>query len=90
MVGGKRREALIYNLGNGDPASGNLTNRKFDVKISGQKIIEGLSDTNYLIPETAYASKVITSVTDGKGIVIDFIAIEGASILNGLQVRRIY
>src|SRR5260221_1458867 len=90
LVGGKRREALIYNLGNGDPASGNLTNRKFDVKISGQKIIEGLSDTNYLIPETAYASKVITSVTDGKGIVIDFIAIEGASILNGLQVRRIY
>jgi len=90
LAGGKKREALVYNLGNGDPTTGNFTNRKFDVKINGQKVIDGLSNSNYLIPETAYASKVITSVTDGNGIVIDFTAIEGASILNGLQVRRIY
>ncbi|GHN02548.1 hypothetical protein WSM22_40370 [Cytophagales bacterium WSM2-2] len=90
LDGGKRREALVYNLGNGDPASGNSATRTFDVKINDRKVIDRLSNTNYLIPETAYASKTITSATDGKGIVIDFIAIEGVSILNGLQVKRIY
>jgi beta-galactosidase len=90
LLGGEKREALVYNLGNGDPALNNSANRKFDVKINGQKVIDGLSNANYLIPETAYASKMIIDVSEGKGIVIDFIAIEGTSILNGLQVRRVY
>jgi beta-galactosidase len=90
LLGGEKKEALVYNLGNGDPAATNGASRKFDVKINGLIVIEGLSNTNYLVPETAHASKVIINVSDGKGIIIDFVAIEGASILNGLQVRKIY
>jgi beta-galactosidase len=90
LLGGEKKEALVYNLGNGEPTSGNSENRTFDVKINGRKIIDGLSNRNYLIPETAYASKGIVHVSDGKGIVIDFIATEGASMLNGLQVRKLY
>jgi beta-galactosidase len=90
LLGGERREALVYNLGNGDTVGNKSVNRKFDVKLNGLNVIEGLSNTGYLIPETAYASKLVTSVSNGNGIVIDFIAIEGESILNGLQVRKIY
>jgi beta-galactosidase len=90
LLGGERREALIYNLGNGDAGSNTSANRKFDVTINGHKVIEGLSNTNYLIPETAYATKVIINAGNGNGIAIEFIAIGGEPLLNGLQVRRIH
>jgi beta-galactosidase len=85
------RDASIYNLDNGKSVEAEkLEERTFNVLINGQKVIENLSNKNYLIPETAYSTKVEVNVTNGKGIVIDFKSIKGEPILNGLQVKKIF
>jgi beta-galactosidase len=91
LISNAIRDANIYNLDNGKSVEAQqFEERTFDISINGQKAIENLSNKNYLIPETAYNTKVIVDVKDGKGISIDFKAIKGETILNGLQVRKVF
>jgi beta-galactosidase len=91
LAGGLKKEALVYNLGKDESSKPEAANnRKFDVVINGKKLIAGLSNANYLVPETAYSTTVNVSVMDNNGIVIEFLAIEGKTILNGLQIRRVH
>ncbi|MDE1191275.1 MAG: glycoside hydrolase family 2 TIM barrel-domain containing protein [Arachidicoccus sp.] len=82
----------IYNLDTSKVAysSQKIQKRKFDVFINGKKTIDGLGNDNYLIPGRAYSTKTFVNVTGNDGIVIDFKPIEGETILNGLQVIKIY
>ncbi|MBT1703657.1 glycoside hydrolase family 2 TIM barrel-domain containing protein [Chryseosolibacter indicus] len=91
LLGGAVKEALVYNLGNNDNATSGLKgNRAFNVTINGHQVIENLSTINYLVPESAYAVKTQIWVKDKRGITLGFKAIEGETILNGLQVRKIF
>lgn len=85
------KDANIYNLDNGKsvPVT-TIEDRSFNVSINKQKVVEGLSNQNYLIPETAYNTKIFVDVKNKQGIVIDFTPIKGETILNGLQVRKIF
>jgi beta-galactosidase len=89
LLSNKEREALAYNLGD-NTAKEEASERTFDVSINNQKVIENLSNTKELIPETAYAEKFVTEVRNNTGIVIDFTKKKGETILNGLQVRKVY
>lgn len=85
------RDANIYNLDNGKSVPPTkMAERTFDVLINQQKVIEHLSNKNYLIPETAYSTKIMVDVKNKQGIVIDFKPIKGETILNGLQVRKVF
>ena len=64
--------------------------RSFDVFINGQKVLEGLGDDNYLAPERAFSVRYTISVINGTGIDVSFKPIKGESILNGIQVKRVY
>jgi len=84
-------DANIYNLDNGKSVPYEKPEeRLFDVTINGQKVIEGLGNNNYLVPETAYSTKIMVDVKNKQGIVIGFNAIKGETILNGLQVRKLF
>ncbi len=89
LLSNKEREALAYNLGNNSTKE-QSDERTFDVLINNQKVIEALSNKGYLIPETAYSPAFIIEVRNNSGIVIDFKKNKGETILNGLQVRKMY
>ncbi|MEO6914256.1 MAG: malectin domain-containing carbohydrate-binding protein, partial [Chitinophagaceae bacterium] len=89
LLSNKERETLVYNLGD-STAKEDTRERTFDVIINRQKVIEDLSNTRELVPETAYAEKFETEVRNNTGIVIEFIKKKGETILNGVQVRKIY
>lgn len=92
LISAQKGEELVYNLSSassGQPKA-EAANRAFDVMVNDLTVMNDLSSNNYLEPEKAYSSKVVVNVTQGKGIVIAFKAITGKTILNGLQVRKVY
>ncbi len=85
----KEQEGLVYNLNNTDQKE-EAPNRSFDVFINGEKILEGLGDNNYLEPERAFSVRYTIDVVNGKGIDVGFKSLKGESILNGIQVKKIF
>ena len=85
-----KREELVYNLATTAGAKEEAGKRSFDVKVNGILVLDNLSSNNYLEPEKAFATKFTVTVTNKNGITLDFLAKEGKTILNGLQVRKIY
>lgn len=87
----KKSEALAYNLASTKaPEKEEVGTRAFDVMINDIPVLENLSNSNYLEPDKAYSSKMIINAVKGNGIAIQFKPIAGETILNGLQVRRLY
>jgi beta-galactosidase len=89
LLSNKAQEALVYNLNNTGQKD-RAVNRSFDVFINGQKVAESLGDDNYLEPERAFSVRYTITVVNGTGIDVNFKAIRGESILNGIQVKRIF
>jgi beta-galactosidase len=83
-------EELAYNLGNGTTTKAAVKTRAFDVLVNGQTFINGLSNTNYLEPQTAYAATTVVTVQKGAGITINLKTLKGQTILNAVQIKKIY
>lgn len=91
LLSPEQQEKLVYNLENNtDQKPKTRIGRRFDVSIHGLIVLEDLSDDNYLKPVTAYNTKTTVLVKGGQGITIDFIPKQGDTILNGLQIRKLY
>src|ERR1019366_8096262 len=89
LLSNKERHALVYNLNN-TPQKDEAAARSFDVFINDQKVLESLGNANYLEPERAFSVRYTIDVIDGKGIDVSFKPIKGESILNGIQVKRVF
>ncbi|WP_234461899.1 glycoside hydrolase family 2 TIM barrel-domain containing protein [Pedobacter segetis] len=89
LLSDKEKGGLAYNLGK-DAENEKLSERSFNVYVNGLKVLENLGTKNELVPEVAYATKISINVKNGTGVVVNFEAIKGKTILNGLQLRRIY
>ncbi|RPD47154.1 beta-galactosidase [Hymenobacter sediminis] len=84
-------EQLVYNLSKGTEAAAPAAQgRTFDVLLNGQLVLPGLSTSTYLQPLQAASFKFTTSARQGKGIIVDFKAGTGESMLNGIQVKRLW
>lgn len=81
-------EALVYNLSNSAPET--QKTRAFDVLVNGQTVIDNLNNSNYLLPQTAYSTTTKVTVQGGKGITISFKQFQGQTILNAVQLKKIY
>lgn len=90
LISDVKREALVYNLDNKEVAAQKRIERSFDVLVNNVKMIDQLGSDNYLIPETAYNTRLFVDVKDGKGIRLQFVPLKGDAILNGIQLRKIY
>lgn len=87
----KEQEKLIYNLDNSKTTQKIDSNgRSFDVVLNGVPVIENLSNDNYLKPIQAYSTKTTVTIKDNKGIEINFKNHQGESILNGVQIRKVF
>ncbi len=80
---------LVYNLGNAAPPE-EFKERSFSVSVNGQEILTSIGNSNYLEPLHAITTKHSIVVSNNVGITIDFKALVGDAILNGIQVRKIY
>ena len=89
LLSDKEREQSVFNLNAGTEKEQGA-NRSFDVLINGQKVADGLGDNNYLQPERAFSIRYTIDVTEGKGIDVSFKALKGESILNGIQVKKVF
>jgi beta-galactosidase len=89
LLSDKERQSSIYDLNN-TAQKDEAANRSFDVFINGEKVAERLGDDNYLEPERAFSTRYTISVVNGRGIDVNFKAIKGESILNGIEVMRIF
>lgn len=89
LIGGVTKEALAYNLDN-NHVKEKVEQRIFDVSVNGNPFLEKLNlaaDYGYT---TAVKKKTRIIVQGGKGILIEFKAIEGKPVLNAVQLRKIY
>lgn len=84
-----RKTALVYNLDSNRAEDEPFAPRIFDVLVNNVPVLSNLSNTEELIPEKAISFDVPVSVNNIDGIVIDFKAIEGQTILNGIQLRKL-
>lgn len=64
-------------------------NRAFDIEIDDKKVIEDLSNENYLKPLRVHEVKIEVIAKDDKGISIKFKPLKENAILNTIQLRRI-
>jgi beta-galactosidase len=86
-------EQLAYNLQKApapDPANPAPAGRSFDVRLNGQLVLPALGSGNYLTPLQAQRFTFPVTVQGGQGVVVDFQAQRGETVLNGIQLKRLY
>ena len=89
LIGGAAKEALAYNLDN-NHVKEKEEQRIFSVAVNGYTFLDKLNlaaDYGYT---TAVHKNTRVTVRGGKGISIDFKAIEGKPVLNAVQLQKIY
>src|SRR5690606_27955101 len=62
LVSDKKREVLVYNLDNSEAVAEKRVERIFDVIVNDVKMVDSLGSQNYLIPETAYNTRLFVDV----------------------------
>ncbi|MDB5270710.1 MAG: hypothetical protein JWP58_3750 [Hymenobacter sp.] len=84
-------EQLAYNLAKADAASAAPAKaaRRFDVWLNGLLLLPDMGPDNNLPPLQAVSVKLPVSVRMGEGIILDFKAAVGETVLNGIQVKRL-
>ena len=80
---------LVYNLGSNAPPE-EFKERVFSVFINNQLTLNQLSNNQDLVPLHAFSSKHTISVNNNAGIIVDFKALKGEAILNGIQLKKIW
>ncbi|QPH40348.1 glycoside hydrolase family 2 TIM barrel-domain containing protein [Pedobacter endophyticus] len=89
LVGGETKEALAYNLDNNHKKEVE-EKRIFSIAINGSSFMENVNLAADFGYTTAVEKKTRITVQNGKGIAIDFTAIEGKPVLNAIQLRKVY
>jgi beta-galactosidase len=89
FITGNTREALAYNLVEKNQKEEKAF-RNFDVLINNELFLENFGNNNYLEPEKAVNMKTTVYVRNGKGIHIDFRKKTGKTILNGIELKKIF
>lgn len=88
LVSNKTHKKLVYNLGN-DKVSEHVTDRVFNVLFNGTYVEQNLNLTAQFGAERAVTKKYEIIVSNGKGITIDFEAVEGEAVLNTIKIRKV-
>ncbi|GAF03339.1 malectin domain-containing carbohydrate-binding protein [Saccharicrinis fermentans] len=81
-------EKLAYNLGH-EIIKEEVTNRIFNITINGETVENNLNIAEKYGAERAITKKYEITVSDGKGINIEFEAVSGNPILNALRLYKI-
>lgn len=83
------RPGLVYNLGN-DPLHRPLAPRVFDIEINGRKVADAVNIAEEYGVLRAVCRKFEVTVSDGTGLRIRFLPVEGEPALNAVRIYRNY
>ena len=79
----------MYNLGN-DVVKEEYANRVFSVDINGVSVARQMNIAEEYGSERAVIKKYIVPVSQGKGLVVRFRAVESVPILNAIRIVKEY
>jgi beta-galactosidase len=86
-------EQLAYNLASDKvqaAGTGSAPSRSFGVLVNGRPVLPAVGAATGLLPLQALSYKVPVTAQGGQGVVIDFRAETGETLLNGIQVKRVF
>ena len=89
LVSATKKEALAYNLGDGKEGAEEFQARVFNVGINNTEVLSNFSNAEELVPDHAVSTRFIANINNNDGITINFKAVKGEPILNGIQIRKI-
>ena len=84
-----RNSDLVYNLGS-NALQEEFKERSFNVLINGQELLTHISNMEALEPLHAITTKHVVNLNNNEGITLDFKALKGETILNGIQIKKIF
>lgn len=88
LLGGSDKEALAYNLGSKEEKE-KKEQRVFSLKVNGALFLDNFNIAAEYGVTTGLEKKIRVNVTAGKGLVLDFIPVNGRPVLNALKLRKI-
>ncbi|TWU27573.1 glycoside hydrolase family 2 TIM barrel-domain containing protein [Bythopirellula polymerisocia] len=81
---GRYRVTLKMNdYENSDPAT-----RVFDIKVNNEPVVENLDLAMQADKQTALVTEHVVEVSEGKGLIVDFVPVAGEPVLSGISVVR--
>ncbi|WP_051291051.1 glycoside hydrolase family 2 [Pedobacter glucosidilyticus] len=89
LLSSVKKEELAYNLTN-QSSFQKFEDRVFDVLINDIKVLSNFNTQEDIIPETAVKEKFLINTQHEKGITISFHEKKNRSIINAIQIQRIF
>lgn len=80
--------ASIYNLSDSSRDDGQAR-RSFDVTVNGTRFLDNFNIATIAGPVTALSRKSVVQVSNGQGILVNFIGREGQPVLNAIQLHAL-
>lgn len=90
LVSDEEREALAYNLGNDAIVEKREEPRVFGISINGVPQLHAFDIARECGAERAVIKKFVVTVTDNKGVSVDFTKISGEPVLNAVRLYKMY
>jgi beta-galactosidase len=81
-------QVLAYDLGSQSISADGFKPRLFDVQVNGLTVLEGLGEC--MPPASAVSYKIPVTVIGTEGLVVTFVPRKGQTILNAIQILKIY
>lgn len=88
LTGPFRGKPMPYNLGN-DALTADDTERIFSVAVNGTTVLKDFNIAEEYGFNTAVIQKYTVSVSDGKGLSVDFLPTKGLAVLNAIRIIRV-
>ena len=88
LTGPFRGKPMPYNLGN-DALTADDTERIFSVAVNGMTVLKDFNIAEEYGFNTAVIQKYTVSVSDGKGLSVDFLPTKGLAVLNAIRIIRV-
>ena len=80
---------MVYELGKGSKHEKKLEKRVFHVLVNGQLVLKNFNILEEAGARSAIEKKIAVEVKNNKGIKVEFVPVEGSTILSGISLRRI-
>ncbi|TKC61386.1 DUF4982 domain-containing protein [Pedobacter hiemivivus] len=88
LVGGTPKEMLVYNLDN-QIVKEIGGQRIFTLNLNGKKFLDNFNIAEEYGYATAVKKTIRIDVANGQGLLLDFIPVKGAPVLNAISVRKL-
>lgn len=89
LTGGEQKEALAYNLDNSEVKE-KAEQRIFGLNVNGNTFLKDFNINEEYGYATAVQKTIRIQVSNGNGILIDFIPIKGKPVLNALSLSKLH